>query len=324
MSACFSKYIACSREFLRVRLGVEFRKRLRPRRAARGEPDEPLRDAFRLSVPEFAPEIQKELETLLLLRLARAFDDGRNVTQPFGPVEEVRDHLLLHVRELALDHVRHAVPVVPEEHDLLRPLDPPPLGLRAEVAAEGMRVFGRRDVGLDELLGLRVAAVGFGLARNAASHDGHLVLAPAAVALLGGDLVIGRFGPGFGLGRAIRRLLLVSIAFLTLLPLVGLVRPVARPVLLEDKKLRRVLRCLLLGGYRRLGTVELGVDLLARLLEDAPRLDVADRAAEDLEALGALAVVVVRQSFEKMALNSRREPVLGDAETFIEGEKSRP
>ncbi|HUT23801.1 MAG TPA: hypothetical protein VM492_05615 [Sumerlaeia bacterium] len=66
------------------------------------------------------------------------------------------------------------------------------------------------------------------------------------------------------------------------------------------------------------------MDLRARLLEDASRLDVTDRAAEDLYALGALAVVVVRQSFEKVTLNPRREFALGDAETFIEGGKSRP
>ena len=66
------------------------------------------------------------------------------------------------------------------------------------------------------------------------------------------------------------------------------------------------------------------MDFLTRVFQDAPRLDVTDRAAEDLKTLGALAVVVVRQSFEKVALNSRRECALGDAETSIEGEKSRP
>jgi hypothetical protein len=66
------------------------------------------------------------------------------------------------------------------------------------------------------------------------------------------------------------------------------------------------------------------VDFLARVFQDAPRLDVTDRAAEDLDALRAPAVVVVRQSFEKVTLDPRRELALGDAETSIEGEKSRP
>jgi hypothetical protein len=140
--------------------------------------------------------------------------------------------------------------------------------------------------------------------RKRADHDAHLVLAPAAIALLGSDPVIGVFGREFGLGRRIGRPRVLRLGLAFLLPLVRFVRPVPRTVAFDNEELRRIPRRILPGADPRIRTVELVVYLLGCVRQDSSRLRCGDRVSEDLDRLRRIAVVVLGEFLEEMPLDA--------------------